>query len=207
MRSRGRHKSSTWDTDVAGYYRYTAVLDACVLYPAPLRDVLISLAADGMFAARWTAEIQEEWIRNLLTKRTDLTRDKLLTTAALMSTAIEDAVIVNYEYLIPTLQLPDQADRHVLAAAIVGHADAIVTFNLKDFPKHVVATHSIDILHPDDFLIAQYELNQIRVLSVLKNARLRLCKPQMPPQDYIATLEQQGLPQLCQVLRAAVDLL
>ena len=158
---------------MAGYYRYTAVLDACVLYPAPLRDLLISLAADGLYGARWTGEIQDEWIRNLLAKRPDLDEQKLLHSASLMTLAIEDGLIHNYQYLIPTLDLPDPDDRHVLAAAIVGHADAIVTFNLKDFPDAKVSEHEIEILHPDDFCIAQYDLDPIRVLRVIKASRTK----------------------------------
>lgn len=192
---------------MAGYYRYTAVLDACVLYPAPLRDVLLSLASAGLYGARWTAAIQDEWIRNLHAKRPDLDKARLLHTAALMSSAIEDAVIQHYEYLIPTLNLPDPDDRHVLAAAIVGHADAIVTFNRKDFPDDSVARHEIDILHPDDFLVAQYDLDQIRMLSVIKDCRTKLKKPPKSAAEYILTLEQQGLPQMCQLLRHAITLI
>jgi len=62
---------------MAGNFRYTAVLDACVLYPAPLRDILISLGAEGVYRARWTAEIQDEWTRNLIEKRADLNKEKL----------------------------------------------------------------------------------------------------------------------------------
>jgi hypothetical protein len=109
---------------MAGYYRYTAVLDACVLYPAPLRDLLMSLAVEGMYGARWTAQVHDEWVRNLIAKRPDLDKQKLLRTAALMNEAVEDALVENYQYLIPALDLPDPDDRHVLAAAIVGHADA-----------------------------------------------------------------------------------
>lgn len=192
---------------MAGYYRYTAVLDACILYPAPLRDVLLSLAKAGLYGARWTAEIQDEWIRNLHAKRPDLDKAKLSHTATLMSNAIEDAVIHHYEYLIPTLNLPDPDDLHVLAAAIVGHADAIITFNRKDFPDHRVAQHEIEILHPDDFLVAQYDLDQIRMLSVIKACRTKLKKPPKSAEEYILTLEQQGLPQICQLLRHAITLI
>ena len=120
---------------MAGYYRYTAVLDACVLFPAPLRDLLMSLADEGIYGARWTAQIHDEWVRNLSAKRPDLDRQKLQRTASLMNEVVEDALVENYEYLIPTLELPDPDDRHVLAAAIVGHADAIVTFNLKELSR------------------------------------------------------------------------
>lgn len=184
-----------------------AVLDACVLYPAPLRDLLISLAADGLFRARWTAEIQDEWIRNLYAKRPELDKRKLLHTASLMALTVEDALIHHYRFVIPTLELPDPDDRHVLAAAIVGHADAIVTFNLKDFPEEKISQYEIESLHPDDFLIAQYDLDPIRVLSVIKASRMRLKKPPKSADEYLATLEQQGLPQTCQILRNAIDLI
>jgi len=192
---------------MAGYYRYTAVLDACVLYPAPLRDLLMSLAVEGMYGARWTAQIHDEWIRNLAAKRPDLDKQKLLHTTSLMNEAVEDALVENYQYLIPTLALPDPDDRHVLAAAIVGHADAIVTFNLKDFPEQSLSQHSIEILHPDDFLIAQYDLDQIRMLKVIKACRIKLRNPPKSAGDYIDTLELQGLPQTCRVLRQAIDLI
>jgi predicted nucleic acid-binding protein len=192
---------------MAGNFRYTTVLDACVLYPAPLRDVLMTLAVEGAYRARWTVEIQDEWIRNLLEKRKDLDREKMLRTASLMNDAVEDALIENYEYVIPTLELPDPNDRHVLAAAIVGHADAIVTFNLKDFPDEALSQHSIEILHPDDFLVAQYDLDQIGFLSIIKTCRMKLKNPPKSAEDYTATLEQQGLPQMCQILRNAIKLI
>jgi predicted nucleic acid-binding protein len=192
---------------MAGNVRYTAVLDACVLYPASLRDLLLALAVEGTYRARWTAAIQEEWIRNLLEKRPDLDKQKMLRTTCLMNSAVEDALIHHYEYVIPTLNLPDADDRHVLAAAIVGHADAIVTSNLKDFPAETVSQYSVEILHPDDFLIAQYDLNKIGVLSIIKACRMKLKNPPKAAEDYVATLEQQGLPQTCQILRSAIGLI
>jgi predicted nucleic acid-binding protein len=192
---------------MAGYFQYTAVLDACVLYPAPLRDLLLSLASEGIFRARWTALIHDEWTRNLLAKRPDLTPERIARTVALMNSAIEDCLVENYEYLIESLQLPDPDDRHVLASAIVGHADAIVTFNLKDFPEKLVTLHRIEILHPDDFLVAQYHLDPIRLLSVIKASRKRLKNPPKTAEEFIATYEQQGLPQTCALLRQAVDLI
>ena len=120
---------------MAGSARYTAVLDACVLYPAPLRDVLLSLGRAGLYHARWTHQIHDEWMRNLLAQRPDLAEDTLRRTRELMNTAIPDSLIENYEVLIDKIQLPDPEDRHVVAAAIIGHADAIVTFNLKTFQR------------------------------------------------------------------------
>jgi predicted nucleic acid-binding protein len=199
-------KSLNWGTD-GRLYRYTAVLDACVLYPAPLRDLLLSLASGELFGARWTSLIQAEWVRNLAIKRPDLTLDVLNRTVAMMNSAIEDCLVEDFAWLIDSLALPDPDDRHVLAAAIVGHADAIVTFNLKDFPEQAIRAHGIDILHPDDFLIAQYDLDPIRVLGIVKLLRSRLRKPPISADELIATYEQQGLAQLCEKLRQASGLI
>jgi predicted nucleic acid-binding protein len=190
---------------MAGYHRYTAVLDACVLYPAPLRDLLLSLAAEGIFAARWTNRIQDEWIRHLSANRRDINPEALSRTVAAMNSAIEDCLIERYEYLIDSLALPDPDDRHVLAAAIAGHADAIVTFNLKDFPVAITGAHGIEVLHPDDFVIAQYDLDPIRVLSTIKVLRNRLRQPPRSAEELVMTYERQGLPQMCKILSAAID--
>ena len=178
---------------MAGYYRYTAILDACVLYPAPLRDLLLSLAEEGLYRARWTIRIQEEWIRNLAAKRKDISPEKLSQTAALMVEAIEDCIVENADQLIDALALPDPNDRHVLAAAIVGHADAIVTYNLRDFPEVNTSVFGIEALHPDDFLVAQYDLDPIKFLSVVKVVRGRLRRPPRTAEELIAIYEQLGL--------------
>ncbi len=116
---------------------FTAVYDACVLYPAPLRDFLIRLGLSGRFRARWSAQIHDEWKRNLLLNRPDLTAEQLNRTSALMDRAIPDALVTGHEELIAGLTLPDIDDRHVLAAAIRCNASVIVTFNEKDFPAQV----------------------------------------------------------------------
>lgn len=192
---------------MAGSLSYTAVLDACVLYPAPLRDLLMSLSVEGLFRARWTETIHDEWIRNLLIQRSDLTVETLQRTKELMNAAVSDCLITNYEYLIDSLQLPDPDDRHVLAAAIVGHADAIVTFNLKDFPEEIIQAHGIEILHPDDFVSSQYDLDQVRTLTTIKALRARLKNPPRSAEELLDTFEAQGLPQTCQALRQAIDLI
>lgn len=192
---------------MAGSYSYTVILDACVLYPAPLRDLLLSLAADGVFRARWTSVIQDEWTRNVLKNRPDLEPELLRNTVQQMNNAIEDCLVENFEYLFETLSLPDQNDRHVLAAAIVGHADAIVTFNLKDFPEEITKVHGIEVLHPDDFLVAQYDLAPVRVLTIVKALRKRLRKPPKTAEELIETFQLQGLPQTCKLLEDAIGLI
>ena len=107
--------------------------DANVLYPAELRNILMYLARTRMFRAKWSADVQEEWISSLLKRRPDLTREKLERTRRLMDLAVPDVLVTGYEHLIPGLVLPDEKDRHVLAAAIHCGASVIVTFNLHDF--------------------------------------------------------------------------
>jgi hypothetical protein len=104
---------------------FTALYDACVLYPAPIRDVLMHLALTDLYRARWTNDIHEEWIRSVLKNRPDLSRERLLRARDLMNSHVRDALIHDYEDLIPALSLPDPNDRHVLAAAIKGRVDVI----------------------------------------------------------------------------------
>jgi len=114
---------------------FTVVYDACVLYPAPLRDFLLHLAATDLFRARWSEWIHAEWMRNLLAHRPDLSRERLQRTRQLMDQSVPDCLVTGYEGLIDSLNLPDSNDRHVLAAAIRCQASVIVTFNPPDYPQ------------------------------------------------------------------------
>ncbi|MFD2252423.1 hypothetical protein FHS82_004110 [Pseudochelatococcus lubricantis] len=99
--------------------RYTALLDANVLHPAPLPDLLLQLAVTDLFKARWTADIHREWIEALLRNEPARNRTALERTRDLMDKATRDCLVEGYHALIPALTLPDPDDRHVLAAAIV----------------------------------------------------------------------------------------
>jgi hypothetical protein len=149
---------------------FTVILDACVLYPAPLRDLLMELAAGGLFRAKWTDEIHDEWTRNVLKDRPDLTPHQLARTRQLMDGAIMDPKVTGYERLIPSIALPDPHDRHVVAAAIRCSADAIVTFNLKDFPKDLLSEFDIEVQHPDEFILHQLGLDAAAGSSRLSGA-------------------------------------
>ena len=120
---------------MAGHARYTALLDACVLYSVAMTDALMSLATAGFFAAKWTTLIETEWTRSLERQRPDLV-GKLDVRRDSMREAVPDWEVHEYAWraLVAGLELPDPGDRHVLAAAIAGHADCIVTSNMKDFP-------------------------------------------------------------------------
>lgn len=185
---------------------YTALFDACVLYPAPLRDLLMSLAMEDLFRSRWTEEIHEEWMRNVLLNRPDLKADQLNRTKHLMNAHVEDCLITGYQDLIPTLKLPDPDDRHVLAAAITGRCDVIVTFNHKDFPQTILQTFGIETQDPDSFLLYQLDLSPGKFLNAIRKHRARLKNPPMNQHAYLETLLRQKLPQLAQILKGYTQL-
>jgi len=180
---------------------YTVVLDACVLYPAPLRDLLIELAASGLYRAKWTDKIHDEWTRNVLKDRTDLKPEQLARTRALMDAAVLSAKVIGYEGLIPSIMLPDEGDRHVVAAAIRAGADAIITFNIRDLPYASLSAYDIDAQHPDDFLLHQFGLDEPLVVVAAQRCRARLKNPPVTAEDYLDTLERQSLPRTVAALR------
>ena len=113
----------------------SAVLDACVLYSGSLRDFLLRLAETDLFRAFWSDKICDEWIYNLLKRRTDLDRTKVERTRREMDKHFPSALVWGYESIVPLLTLSDPNDRHVLAAAIHANAKYIVTTNLNNFPE------------------------------------------------------------------------
>jgi len=117
---------------------FTAFLDASVLYPAPLRDLLLELAVSDIYRAKWSNAVHEEWISSVLKNRPNLTRAQPERTRDLMNAHARDPLVTDFEQLIGILELPDPDDRHVLAAAIKCRADLIVTFNLNDFPAKIL---------------------------------------------------------------------
>ena len=174
---------------------FTAVFDACVLYPAPLRDFLMWLGLSGLFRARWTQDIHNEWKRNLLINRPDLSKDHLERTTTLMSQAIPDALVYGYEELIKGLNLPDPGDRHVLAAAIRCGAGVIVTFNQRDFPAEALMQYGMEAQHPDEFIINLFDLDPASVVTAAQRQRSQLKNPAIDVDLFLEILRKQGLPQ------------
>jgi predicted nucleic acid-binding protein len=173
--------------------QFTAFLDASVLYPAPLRDLLLELAVADLYRAKWSDAVHEEWITAVLRNRPDLNRAQLERTRDLMNTHVRDALVTGFEPLINVLELPDPNDCHVLAAAIKGRADLIVTTNLKHFPTDMLDRWGIEAQHPDEFLTHQFHLAQPLFLQAVKTVRLRLKQPPKSVEDYLDTLRAQGL--------------
>lgn len=184
---------------------FTAVYDACVLHPAPLRDFLMWLGLSGHFRARWSARIHDEWKRNLLKNRPDLTAEQLDRTSELMDRAVPDALVTGYEALVDGLTLPDADDRHVLAAAIRCHASIIVTFNEKDFPTDVPHSFGLEAQHPDVFVENLFDLDQAAVVAAARRQRQQRQQLRNPPMDvdrYLGVMLKQGLAQTVKGLAA-----
>jgi hypothetical protein len=133
--------------------------------------------------------------------------DALQQTQRNMCEAIIDANVTGYEALIDQLNLPDLNDRHVLAAAIVGRADVIVTLNLKDFPAVALTPFAIEAQHPDEFIAHVLTLSPPVALNALKEMRARLKNPPLTPDGYLELLARQGLPRTVAILRENVALI
>ena len=181
-----------------------ALLDACVLYPAPLRDLLMQLARQGLFQPRWSVEIHDEWMRSVLKVRPDLSAAQLQRTRELMDQHAPDALVDGYLDLVPTLALPDPDDRHVLAAAIVGGASVLITFNLKDFPVSALDAHEIVAIDPDTFIerliIAEPDSARTAASAILR----RLRHPTMTADEYLDSLERSRLVRSSALLRGHI---
>jgi hypothetical protein len=173
-----------------------------------MRDLLIRLARTRRFRARWTDEIQAEWVEAVLRDRKDLAREQLQRTVDLMNKAVPGASsVAGYEKLVEGLSLPDPSDRHVLAAAIRCGAAAIVTTNLKDFPKTSLAEFENVSIHPDDFIMDLADLEPQLLEITAKQQREGLLSPPLSADEFVETIERVGLPQTAAFLRDRTDLI
>ncbi len=181
-----------------------ALLDASVLYPAALRNLLMRLAGAYLFQAKWTARIQDEWTAALARDHPEFVK-QIARTRVLMESHIPDAEVTGYELLIDTLTLPDPDDRHVLAAAIHGGAAIIVTANLRHFPAETLAPHGLIAQHPDSFVFDLLTCDPGAVLAAMHQHRLSLVNPPKTAEDYLATLERHHMTATVAALRAVID--
>lgn len=185
--------------------RLTIIVDANILFSAPLRDFFMHLGIADAVRLCWSAKIEEEWVRNLIEKRPDLESSRHYRTARQMNEAIPDALIADFEGLESTLKLPDSSDRHVLAAAIKANADAIITKNLRDFPNSILAEYGIKALHPDEFVHELLQLESMPVLVAIRALQVSLKNPPKTMFEVLHTLEEQGLQRSVTLLKEFLD--
>lgn len=179
---------------------FKAILDACVIYPAPVRDILLSFAGEGLFQPKWTWEIQEEWIRNLLINRPDLSRIQLEALVQPMNRAFPDANVLDYEDQIELIELPDKDDRHVVAASLISESGLIITFNLKDFPPTRLRRFGVEALHPDDFLVELFNIDGHKGYQAYLKQLKRLKNPPIESDELLRILTKAGLPKTATIL-------
>ena len=165
------------------------------------------LALTDLFQPGWSARVHEEWMSALLRRRPDLTPAQLERTRNLMDAHARDALVENFEDLIDGLILPDPDDRHVLAAAIRGRADVIVTLNLSDFPADALRPYGIEAQHPDEFILHLFDLAPARVVAAAHEHRASLRNPPKTAAEYLSTLEINSLPQTAMELRVYADVI
>lgn len=173
--------------------KYSVLLDACVLYPAPIRDLLLSMAAMELFRPKWSEMIQDEWQRNLLSNRPDLKPEQLKQAEDAMNMAFPDANVEGFKSLISTVELPDADDRHVVAAAIEGGADLILSFNIKDFPLEVLSKYALKLQTPDDFILKFVGSHPQMVCKAFLTMKNRLKNPKMSTKEMLISLKKSGL--------------
>jgi hypothetical protein len=173
---------------------FVVVYDACVLYPAPLRDLLVRLGLTGLFQAKWTEQILEECFRSIARQRPDLTLQQLARSRQLLGESIPDCQVTGHETLVEGLTgFPDPDDRHVVAAGIRCGAQVVVTFNLGDFPAKELARYGMEARHPDDFVLDLIDLDAAAVARVVREQAAALRNPPKTAEELLELLRHQGL--------------
>jgi len=174
--------------------RIVALYDANVIFPPSLRDLLVNLVEVHCVQGKWTAEIHEEWIRNTLRQYPErYTRAKLEHTRDLMDRHGGDCLVTGYEHLIPKLTGINAGDRHVVAAAMVGHAEIIVTRNLRHFPNDVLAQFGLQSQHPDEFVAELFDLDERPVIEAVRRQRANLKNPPRTVDELLGTFLRNEL--------------
>lgn len=177
-----------------------AVLDANVLIPNALCDLLLRLAEQELYVPRWSDEILKEVRRNIprvppaaLERRIDA-----------MNSAFETAMVLGYEALTPRMT-NDIKDRHVLAAAVACDADRIVTFNLRDFPRLACEPYGIEAEHPDAFLLGWWAREPQMLSRVIAEQASDTGRhgPRLTPNDVLSYLAKAGAPRFAAAVSAA----
>ena len=175
------------------------VIDACVLYPTVMREMVLGVAEQGFFEPVWSERILEEWARAAHKLGPDgeaQARGEI----ALLRTHWPKAEKPRDKGLESRLWLPDENDVHVLALAVSTSADAIMTLNKKDFPKSVLAEEGLDRVEPDGLLFKIWQGDPDAVTEV--GERVLNVARQLSGEDWQmrALLKKARLPRLAKAL-------
>lgn len=165
-------------------------LDTCALYGAYLCDTLLCLAEAGTYRPLWSAGVLDELERNLLER--GLPKEAVSYRVREMRRSFPDAEVRGYENLVESMTC-DPKDRHVLAAAVRGDAEVLITFNTRDFPEGSTVAYDITIVHPDDFLLDQLDLYPGATMAALRTQACGYKHPEMGVEDLLGRLASAGV--------------
>lgn len=182
--------------------RFKAVLDTNVIYPLISRDLLFWFAHYELYTPKWSKHIFDEWKEVMLRK--GLNHAEAEKRISVVNSAFPDALVKNYENLIPSLNLPDQNDRHVVAAAIKSNSNCIVTNNLKDFPQDILGNFEIAVISADDFLVDIIDLNHEQAIPAFKEMVLNRKNPRMDEYEVLNQLRKCGLKKTADFLHSLI---
>lgn len=180
--------------------RFVVLLDANVLYPFWKRDSLLRFSHAGLYRARWTTAIVDEWTRALLAKKPEL-EASIRSQQRAMIEEFPEALVDGYEALIGALKLPDPDDHHVLAAAVCCGAQHIITENLSDFPEAGLSHFGIEAIDADEFLSRTFDLYPGEATAVMRAQRAAYNNPAYSPSEFLMELTAKGMPKLAARLR------
>ena len=168
---------------------YSALLDANVLHPVSLCDLLLRLAERGFYRPLWSERILGETAASVLARHPQVAAEALARRIGHMRRAFPDALVTGYEPLAASLRSLG-SDAHVIAAAVTGHADVIVTQNVRDFPDDALVPHRIEAETADDFLIHQWWLDPQAAALVVKEQSEGTRRPHYPPLELLRHLQK-----------------
>lgn len=168
---------------------FNVVIDACTLYKACVRDLLLRLAEAEMYQPKWSESILEEVTRNLIENR-GITEQQATHLTTQLTKSFPEANVENYEDIIPSLTI-NEKDKHVLAVAIKSNAQVIVTDNIKDFPTSELEKYDIEAQIADDFLLNLFDLAPITIIKTFKNLQKSLRKPSITIEELLIIFEKQ----------------
>lgn len=180
--------------------KFTCVIDTNVIVPIEIRDILFWFAYDELYTVKWSKHIFDEWVSVM--KRMDVTEDEICKRIDKANEAFPDAMVLNYEPLIDTLNLKDEKDRHVLAAAIKINANLIVTNNIKDFPNEYLEHFGLSAKTADDFLTDTIDLNNDVAVESFRELVLNRTNPEMDEYQVLEAMRRNGLKNTADYLHA-----
>jgi predicted nucleic acid-binding protein len=180
--------------------RFTAVIDANVLFPIVVRDYLLWLSVYDLYSPKWSSKLQEEFSAIFDKKKLGISAEKIESQVRMMNKACPDALVMKYESLIESIKLPDENDRHIVAAAIKCNANVIVTYNLKDFPNEYLKSIGLFAVDPDSFIADMIDLSPEKCCDAFREMVLSKKKPPYDEPQYLEVLKRNGLIQTAEEL-------